>query len=268
MSTCCPVFPQEAMNKAIVSILRKGEVFCTKMNLFLTQVVKFRKALHMKTRFISLSVIFLFVFTQISAQEKKVALGLGISPTLNWMKTKSEHLSSDGTKIGFKYGLMADINFGENYALATGIFINNYGGKYKSGEGDTLLNELSVDHKIQSVAIPLTLRMRTKEIGYLKYYGQFGFSPQIIINSSADVTDGLTGETVEDKNMKDRVASFDLALVVGIGIEYNLSGTTNFIIGVSYHNGFIDMLKGTSYDKDIEKNASTNQIALNLGVLF
>jgi len=257
------------MNKEIVSILKKNEDLRNKMTLFLSLVVKFRKALYMRTLFLSLSALFLFSISGLKAQEKKVALGLSFSPTMNWMKTKSEGLSSDGSKFGFKYGLMADFNFGENYSFATGIFINNGGGKYNSIEGDTSsVSTVNYDHKIQSVEIPLTLRMRTKEIGYLKYYGQFGFSPQIIINSTADIqSDG--GDSRNDIDMKDQVASFDLALVLGIGIEYNISGTTNLILGLSYHNGFIDMLKGSSYvSGDVEKNASSNQIALNLGVLF
>lgn len=223
----------------------------------------------MKTKIISLSVLIFFVFTQSHAQEKKVALGLGISPTVNWMKTKSEGLSSDGSKIGFKYGLLADFNFGENYSLATGVFINNYGGKINALEIiDSLEQNVSYNLKIQSIEIPVTLKMRTKEIGYLKYFGQFGFAPQIIINSTADIeVEGQ--ETQENVEMKDRIADMDLSLVLAIGIEYNLSGTTNFIIGLSYQNGFIDMLQGSAdgYSK-VEKKATTNQIALNLGVLF
>ena len=223
----------------------------------------------MKTRFILLCVLIFFVFTEINAQEKKVALGLGISPTVNWMKTKSEGLTSDGSKIGFKYGLMADFNFGENYALATGIFINNSGGKIQALEViDSLEKSVSYNIKLQSIEIPLTLKMKTKEIGYLKYYGQFGFSPQLIINSSADIeVDGQ--EKKKNVDMQNRIADLDLALVLGIGIEYNVSGTTNLVIGVSYQNGFIDMLQGSADGfNEVEKKASTNQIALNLAVLF
>ncbi|HAW51048.1 MAG TPA: hypothetical protein DCX54_01785, partial [Flavobacteriales bacterium] len=208
----------------------------------------------MKTRFILLSVLILFGLKDMNAQEKKVALGLGISPTLNWMKTKSEGLTGDGSRIGFKYGLMADFNFGENYALSTGVFINNAGGKVKALEVvDTLEKNVSYVMKIQSIEIPLTLKMKTKEIGYLKYFGQFGFAPEIIINSTADIS--VEGqEKQKNVDMKDRVTNLDLSLVLGIGVEYNLSGTTNFVIGVSYQNGFIDMLKGSADGfNDVEK---------------
>lgn len=213
-----------------------------------------------------ISVLCLLLISQLSAQDKKVALGLGFSPTINWLKAKSEGLSSNGSRIGFKYGLLADFNFGENYALATGIFINNFGGKYRSVEGvDSLPVNFSYDQKIQSVELPIVLRMRTKEIGYLKYFGQFGFSPEVVLNSTADI--GADGQdTRSDVDMKSQVSNFNLSLVLGVGVEYNLSGTTNFLIGITYHNGFVDMLKGSGLNAD--KKATSNQIALNLGVLF
>ncbi|MEQ8325417.1 MAG: porin family protein [Vicingaceae bacterium] len=220
----------------------------------------------MKRNYTLLSVLCLLLISQGHAQEKKVALGLTFSPTVNWWKASSENLSSDGSRIGFKYGLLADFNFGENYALATGIFINNAGGKYNAIEMmDSLQNNVSYNQRLQSVEIPLTLRMRTKEIGYLKYYGQFGFSPELFINSTADVqVEGQ--EQRADVDQKRNVADLNLSLVLGIGVEYNLSGTTNLLFGLSYQNGFIDVLKGSA--SSVEKKATTNQIALNLGVLF
>lgn len=207
--------------------------------------------------------------SELFAQEKKVALGLGISPTINWLNAKSNGLESNGAKIGFTYGLMSDFNFGENYALATGLFINSSGGKVGSVELiDSLEKTINTNYKIQSILIPLTLRMRTKEIGYLKYYGQFGFNPELVINARADV-DSEGEESKDDIGVMESVVDMNLSLVLGLGIEYNLSGTTNILIGLSYHNGFINRLKGRAGGFNPEdKSATSNQIALNLGVLF
>ena len=147
---------------------------------------------------IILSSILLLINIGVKGQDKKVALGLGISPTVNWMKTSSNGIGSDGTKLGFSYGLLTDFNFGENYALATGIFINNFGGKTIETYGNTSGNPYNVNYnyKFQSILIPITLRMRTNEIGYLKYYGQFGFNPELIINSKADISFTIFENTI------------------------------------------------------------------------
>lgn len=230
-------------------------------------VVKNMKAPYsMKARTIILSSVLLLITGTIFSQEKKVALGLGISPTINWFKTSSDGIAADGNTVGFSYGLLTDFNFGENYALASGILINTFGGKLV--ETDTSINVSNVNYHIQSILVPITIRMKTKEIGYLRYYGQFGFNPEFVINANADVeTQG--GASQSDVGVMDRVGNFNFSLVLGIGIMYNISGTTNLILGLSYNNGFIDVLDGSAgASNDVEKKATTKQIALNLGVLF
>ena len=222
----------------------------------------------MKARTIILSSVLLLINASLFSQEKKVALGLGISPSINWLSAGSEGIRSDGNIVGFNYGLLTDFNFGENYSLASGLFVNSFGGNLEETHFDTAVSVSNVKYKIQSILIPITIRMKTKEIGYLRYYGQFGFNPEYVINAKADIaTQG--GSSESDKGIMDEVGNFNFSLVLGIGIMYNLSGTTNFILGLSYNNGFINMLEGNAGAKnDVEKRATTKQIALNLGVLF
>jgi len=224
----------------------------------------------MKARRIILLSVSLLITGTLLSQEKKVALGLGISPTMNWFKADSEGISSDGSTIGFSYGLITDFNFGENYALASGIFINSFGGKLQETHSDTsgVARIDKVKYHFQSILIPITLRMKTKEIGYFRYYGLFGFNPEFIINADKDI-DPEGGDSQNDVGAMSEVSNFNFSLVLGIGLMYNLSGTTNFVLGISYNNGFIDMLSGSAgVSNDVEKKATTNQIALNLGVLF
>ncbi len=109
--------------------------------------------------------------------------------------------------------------------------------------------------------MPITLRMMTKEIGYFRYYGLFGFNLDYVINATADRR--INGGADEnDIDIKSYVEPVNLSLSLGIGFLYNLSGTTNFIVGLSFNNGFIDVLNEGDY------KATANQFALNLGVLF
>ena len=199
-----------------------------------------------------------------NAQDKKVALGLALNPSMNWLTTKSDNLESAGSRLGFNYGLMADFNFGENYAYATGIFINTGGGKTEYKISDTLgTTSIESDVRIQSVRMPITLRMLTKEIGYFRYYGLFGFNLDYVINATSKTK--INGGPEEEVDIKSDVTPIDLSLSLGIGFLYNLSGTTNFMVGVTYNNGFIDQFK----DEDgYNPKATSNQITLNLGVLF
>ena len=256
------------MNKAIVSILKGKFCFNEKVNIPLTKVVKFRKAhTSMKLRTFIFIIISTLITAQSSGQQKKVALGLAFSPTLNWLKPNSSQLESQGSKLGFNYGLMADFNFGENYAFATGLFINNGGGKLKASYlSDSTNISIEENIKIQSVRFPIALRMTTKEIGYFKYYGLFGFNLDYMINASADFKYN-GGDEIKGEDIKDEINPLNLSLNLGIGFLYNLSGTTNFLVGLQFNNGFMDVLKGSS-DDGVDYKAQANQFALNLGVLF
>lgn len=218
------------------------------------------------------SILILFITTlltsfTLNAQDKKVALGLSLNPSLNWFKTNSSGLSANGNRFGFNYGLISDFAFGENYAFSTGLFINNGGGKVISKyKIDSLSYSIENDMKIQSVRIPLGLKMMTKEIGYFRYYGQFGFNLDYVINATT-TTRVNGGPDESDVDIRGEITPLNLSLSLGLGFMYNLSGTTNFIVGVSFSNGFIDVFDEKSGNGE-ELKANANQIALNLGVLF
>lgn len=201
------------------------------------------------------------------AQEKKVALGLTFEPCINWMKSNSSGLESNGNMFGFNYGLLADFSFGENYAYSTGILISNAGYKLKQDfKSDSTSYSIEDNLKIQSVRMPVLLKMMTKEIGYLRYYGLFGFQFDYVYSATSDQrVNG--GPEKSDVDVRADVSDVNLSLSLGLGILYNLSGTTNFMAGISFNNGFIDMLEGSSGSGD-ELKANTRQLTLNLGVLF
>ena len=210
---------------------------------------------------IALSIVYI---SKLSAQTKKVALGLGIEPAVNWLKVDGDHLSPNGAKMNVNYGLLADFNFGENYALATGFFINHTGGNVKQSAIDTLSLAVESNIRYQSIRLPLTLRMMTKEIGYFRYYGLFGFYNDIIISATADQKI-VGGPEEEDVNIDDVTPPYNASIVFGLGFMYNWTGTTNFVVGLTYSNGLINFGQETEYDK---YKLHTRQIALNLGVLF
>ena len=79
----------------------------------------------------------------------------------------------------------------------------------------------------------------------------------------------------------------NVKLRIGAGFEWNFSGNTSMVVSVSYHNGFIDLMKDpkdkqvaeeeglfkhdvTDNSKKIpfELNANLHHVALNVGILF
>ena len=216
----------------------------------------------------------------ISAQEstqQAYHFGIKVAPSLAWLRSDTKGYDSDGSIFGFSYGLITDFNFADRYAFSTGIDITYRGGKFKTVEQlKTVLNEDSVistssTYKLQYIEIPVTLKLKTNEIGSITYYAQVGFAPGINIRAresyESSIQRTVAGTTfntsLEESNIdvSGKINSFNLSMIIGLGFEYTLSGSTALVGGIQFNNGFIDTF-------DNEAKVNSNYIALTLGVLF
>lgn len=247
----------------------------------------------------------------------KFRLGFKASPNVSWLASDNGNMTVGDKSLQFGYGLNFDIFFAENYAIGTGFNINNTGGKYsyfaeytgedKDAQGTVLYDMKQVglttrDLRLQYLQIPLTFKMKTAEIGYITYWGQFGLGLNMNFKAiSDDQIDFLSYQdknsfewttsnresTISEKNdIKNEVNIFSSNLIFAAGIEYNISGNTSILAGLTFQNGFTDALKGNGvakdsntntfmYNNDSQKTLKTfelsglpNYVELNIGILF
>jgi len=231
--------------------------------------------------------IVIFGLSSVQAQGN-LRLGLTASPNIGWISLDTRGVNSDGNRIGFRYGVIADFGFTENYAFSTGLFLNHTGGKISFptstvSDGNTSIGSTESEIKLQYLDLPLTLKLRTNEIGYITYYGQIGFDLSINIGAKADAnvkdSNGNTLFTTDNEKITGDINLFKLGLHVGAGAEYNLSGNTSILVGLSYHNGFTNIMDfevpKTERDGSLSTSGETEEVkgfnsfvSLNLGVLF
>jgi len=228
----------------------------------------------MKKRIISavlLCCLFHYGFSQ--SDDKGVRFGLTLSPQVTWMTASDKDLSGNGTYFGYEYGLLMDVLIPKNYAFATGLLFNSCGGKLTYTQptkfntfGDTLFAAgTNVDYRLQYIAIPLTLKLRTNQIGYITYFGQFGFRGGLNIRSRADLSD-LAGKSTYDKiDFGKDVGPGDFGLLVGGGLQYEVSGNTQLQAGLQYYNGFVDI---TDNPKDYKTKSTLGGLKLELAIFF
>ena len=218
-----------------------------------------------KTKILTL-IVFGLLFLNLSAQEgdysndpiaklpdddRKFRFGLQFSPNISWLKTNRTGYSSEGSKFGYSYGLSFEYFMTKNYLFSTGLSVLNTGGKLR-------YNLLLGDYEIKYVEVPLLLKLRTNEIGYLTYYGQFGFMTGFNINSSADFGSGVF---VTNDAISSETNFMNVSLAIGIGVEYNISGNTSLNTGIIFSNGFVDQFDG-------DASGNLNYVALNIGIFF
>lgn len=239
----------------------------------------------MKKAFVTTVLIALMAAPALAQSSEGPRFGLKFSPNLSWMRPDSKELKSEGTRLGYSFGLLMEFPIGEqgNYRFATGAFLYNQGGKfsadheYRTAPGAALQTKnLITDIKLRYVEVPLTMKLMTSEIGYIRYYGQIGFSAAFNIRAKADqevpvydvsgvYTTGF--ENLTDEDIKDNINLFKAGLIVGGGLEFNFSGNTSLLAGITYNNSFTNVLKDVEYNGKKAK-AYNDYIELTVGVFF
>lgn len=278
-------------------------------------------------KFFSVILFFSFlsgsIVSQNDSENKNFRFGLRASPQLNWLRSNNNKLyEKSGMAFGFGFGLDLEFRLSKVAHILTGIGGDFLGGKqiYKSTDGygyslnkdnDILQNQdenwnLSSDNylnKLKSrrvkttyVNLPIAIKLMTKELSGMKYYGVFGgdigILTKIIAQDEVEQVDAIVStdirykpvSTNSDLNISKDCIPVKLSWKVGAGAEYNLSGTTNLFFGINYVRCFTNLYRseskylvsdfedavknGTFPRKSAKQGAFGDGIILNLGILF
>ncbi|RYY26399.1 MAG: PorT family protein [Chitinophagaceae bacterium] len=230
---------------------------------------------------------------------KKVKFGAFIAPNVSWMSPTSSkskdglyRVSSNGSNIGFTWGLLADYFFTENYGIASGIHINNTGGNVRAVrrvEGDKANNFVETadfNYRLQYIELPFHLKLRTDEIKQsgFKAFGQLGLTAGINIGKKATYEvsywDAGTGSFVAAEGDREKlsgsftIAPVNLQLNIGAGVEKRISQKMSYYLGLFFNNGFLpDATKPEEFDLEYkgrfsDGNVRLNNFAFRLGLFF
>lgn len=218
------------------------------------------------------------------AQVKPFRFGLKIAPNVGWISPDSDGYERDGTVPGFSWGFISDFAITENYFVGTGFNINYINGKYSYPYmiSEPLTDTTTIDYtgtmssktKLRYIDLPVTLKMKTNKFGQLQAYGQIGFSLGFNVKAKAEESFSyqIDGDYMSQENERDISEDITLlrgSLVLGGGIEYYIDNSTSIVAGITYFNGFSNIMKGhNTVDPSIKEKASPHYIELTLGVIF
>jgi len=227
----------------------------------------------MRKKIILLTII-LTSSMMVSAQ--KFSGGIFVNPSLSWMKPDLvKNISNEKIRFGFSYGALGDLNIiGDNFSLNLGILVNNFGGKisyadsipsFETSDSTYAFKKGAVvTYKLTYVELPIGLKGKTNEIGYITYYMKAGISPMFKWKAKADVSQ----ENIDGEAINKEVSSFAMGFYVGGGFQYNLGGSTSLVTELVFTNGLTDITKTKVVGKDKTDKVILNNIALRVGVIF
>ncbi len=205
-----------------------------------------------------LTIITLLLLTTALAFGQGVRIGIKASPTITFNRWQSDSdsinivNSRDDTR--FTFGLIADIEFKDNYFFSTGILYSLR--KLTFAAENTNTGESDAEqYSLEYIEIPLTLKLFTNDIGVdSKIYVQPGFTLDFLVN--------WKGINKNDTRITD-LGLFDSSFYIGAGFDKKLGVTNSFFVGVFFQRGLVDIstnTEGISVKNDL--------LGLDLGFRF
>lgn len=230
----------------------------------------------MNKQLFALLLIVIFSTSNALSQQKPFVFGFKAGPNIGWMNPDTKDYTSTGVKPGFSWGFIADFFLMENYGITTGfdVVFLNAGLEMPHRviiEGDTIDGTLNRKYKLKYIQIPVTLKMRTNEIGKFRIFGQIGLGTNFLIGAEAE--DEFSGDESlsqsEDVDIYDEITFIRESLIIGAGVEFALGGSTSLTAAFIFNNGFMDILNGkNTIDPTLNNKATANYLSFEIGIVF
>lgn len=232
---------------------------------------------------------------------KNLRFGGTILPSLSWYKPDNlKKFESNGAVAKFGVLINGEYSFSGNFAFGFGIGLGSCGGKMTFKDtasyffnDDAIIapsdtNGLNgkyevfkLNNRIYNASyflLPVSIKMRTNEIGYMRYF----FQPSININirkkvrTDDDLFSYKTGQQAEqtDLDITKDMGIVRFSTTLSAGGEYYLSGSTALVFAIGYDYGLSNVVqKNSEYlirndGKAVEQQFIQHGVTLTLGVLF
>lgn len=208
-------------------------------------------------------------FSRLKAQN--LSFGVFADPVISWFSTDTKEIRNKGARAGFNFGFTFNKYFSNNYAFSSGLNIMNAGGRLVNSSAITMtFNNFDsvvpagkpVIYMIRYLSIPLGLKFKTNQIGYLTFFSDLGLDPKIVIGGKVDIP----ALDITSENAIKELNAFNLAYHITGGLEYSLGGTTAMVLGLGFENNFLDITKELN-SQPVDK-VSHKILRFRIGLIF
>jgi len=219
----------------------------------------------------------IFVIVLISASQtatlnaqQSIGFGIHADPLVGWFSSDNNAIIGKGVGAGFNFGLEFNKYFHENYAFSTGVSLITAGGTLSSSSPITLdlKNPITISpgskmvYKIQYLAIPIGLKLKSNQIGYISLFTNIGLDPKFVLGGNIEVP----SQNIPKENANNELNRLSVGYHVVGGIEYSLGGTTSVVVGINFDSNFTNIIK-KSANKPTAKILH-KMLGLRLGLNF
>ncbi len=223
---------------------------------------------------LTLLLLFFFFISLNTKAQQRISIGLHFDPLISWFGSDISEVKNDGARPGINFGLSFKRSFTPNYSFSTGVNLVSAAGRltcsdttilepYASGNDlITVPPDEAVLYKIQYVEVPFGLNLKTNQIGYFTFFSDVGVDPKIMVGGKMDIP----VLHIEGEKAMEELKMFNLSYHIIAGIEYGLGGNTAVVLGLGFHNNFLDVTKDNGI-QPVDK-ITHKMISVRLGINF
>ncbi|HUX96736.1 MAG TPA: porin family protein [Bacteroidales bacterium] len=206
----------------------------------------------------------------ITYAQKSIGFGIHADPVIGWFTSDNKDVINEGARPGFNFGLTFNRYFTENYAFSTGVSLITSGGKLVYNDTISLLLNSSttvvpgngIIYNIKYLAVPIGLKLKTNQIGYVTFFSDLGIDPKFVLGGKAEIP----SLQIEKEDASAELKNVSLGYHVTAGIEYSLGGTTALVLGLNFDSNFVDITQDKG-DQPLDKILH-KMLGFRLGINF
>lgn len=262
------------------------------------------------------SVFAISLFAQ-DKEMKNLRFGATVIPSLSWYKPDNlKKFESNGVVARFGVLLNGEYSFSGNFAFGFGLGLNSGGGKMtfldtaryyfnddaiiSAADTNGLKGQYShykLNDRLYNASyyvLPFSLKMRTNEIGYMRYFMEPRLSisirkkvrvdDDVITLSTADsagfssppFTGPTYGQTANqtDLDVTKDMSFLKFSVTISAGGEYYMSGSTALVFALGYDYGLSNAVQKKSEflirndGAAVEQKFTQHGVVLTVGILF
>jgi len=213
-------------------------------------------------------VIFLIIISQRAVVNAQQLIGFKIhaDPLVGWFSSDDSFITGKSAKAGFNFGVTFNKYFYENYAFSTGLSLITAGGSFSSSDTVTLKLKNPVEvlpgnrlvYNIRYLAVPVGLKLRSNQIGYVSIFTSIGFDPKFVIGGKVEIP----SRNIVKENADNMLSRLSMGYHLIGGIEYSLGGTSSIVLGIRFDSNFTDVTKHS------DAKITHKMLGLHLGFNF
>jgi hypothetical protein len=193
--------------------------------------------------------------------------GVYAAPLISWFKTDIEEVKNQGARPGFIIGISAERGLTDNWYFNSGLAYTNSSGRLKDINPTVFNNSVvaagkPVIYRLHYISVPVGMKIKTSEKGYLTYFAEFGLDPKVVISGKADIP----SINIKGERAMNEIRRFNAGYHIDAGVDYLTNGDISLILGMGFESNIFDTTKditGQPTDRTIQK-----LLRFNFGINF